>query len=68
MELPELDSPKYTEAQNPLAKAEGVIKHEKGWWELQSGRLLVPEVLTLTLVSQTHQGIHLGHDKLGELI
>ena len=32
-ELPELtlDSPKYTEAQNQLAKAEGAIKTEKGW-------------------------------------
>ena len=38
-ELPELtlDSPKYTEAQNQLAKAEGAIKTEKGWWELLSG-------------------------------
>jgi len=26
-----LDSPKYTEAQNQLAKAEGAIKTEKGW-------------------------------------
>ena len=45
--LPELtlDSPKYPEAQNPLAKAEGVIKTEKGWWELSSGNLLVPEEL-----------------------
>ena len=43
-ELPELtlDSPKYTEAQNQLAKAEGAIKTEKGWWELPSGKLLVP--------------------------
>ena len=34
--LPELtlDSPKYTEAQNQLAKAEGAIKTEKGWWKL----------------------------------
>ena len=32
-ELPELalDSPKYTEAQNQPAKAEGSIKTEKGW-------------------------------------
>ena len=32
-ELPELtlDSPKYTEAQKRLAKAEGAIKTEKGW-------------------------------------
>ena len=43
-ELPELslDSPKYTEAQNQLAKAEGAIKTEKRWWELPSGKLLVP--------------------------
>ena len=68
-ELPELmlDSPKYTEAQKPLAKAEGVIKNEKGWWELQSGKLLVPEEVAPILVSQTHQRTHLGHDKLGEL-
>ena len=32
-ELPELTlaSPKYTEAQNQLAKVEGAIKTEKGW-------------------------------------
>ena len=44
VELPELmlDSPKYIEAQNQLAKAEGAIKTEKGWWELPSGKLLVP--------------------------
>ena len=70
VELPELmlDSPKYTKAQNQLAKAEGAIKTEKGWWELQSGKLLVPEELAPTLVSQTHQATHLGHDKLEELI
>ena len=69
-ELPELtlDSPKYTEAQNQLARAEGAIKTEKGWWELPSGKLLVPEELAPTLVSQTHQVTHLGHDKLEELI
>ena len=70
-ELPELalDSPKYTtETQNQLAKAEGAIKTEKGWWELPSGKLLVPEELATTLVSQTHQATHLGHDKLEELI
>ena len=62
-ELPELtvDSPKYTEAQNQLGKAEGAIKTEKGWWELPSGKLLVPEELAHTLVSQTHQATHLGH-------
>ena len=63
-----LDSPKYTEAQNQLAKAEGAIKIEKGWWELPSGKLLVPEEPVPTLVSQTHQAIHLGHEKLEELI
>ena len=69
-ELPEvtLDSPKYTEAQNQLAKAEGAIKIEKRWWELPSGKLLVLEKLAPTLVSQTHQATHLGHDKLEELI
>ena len=60
-ELPEvtLDSPKYAEAQNQLAKEEGVIKTEKGWWELPSGKLLVLEKLAPTLVSQTHQATHL---------
>ena len=59
-----LDSPKYTEAQNQPAKAEGAIKTEKGWWELPSSKLLVLEELAPTLVSQTHQATHLGHDKL----
>ena len=70
VELPELtlDSPKYTEAQNQLAKVEGAIKTEKGWWELPSGKLLVLEELPPILVSQTHQVTHLGHDKLEELI
>ena len=70
VELPELmlDSPKYTEAQNQPAKAEGAIKTEKGWWELPSGKLLVLEDLAHTLVSQTHQVTHLGHDELEELI
>ena len=69
-ELPELtlDSPKYTEAQNQLAKAEGAIKTERGWWEFPGGKLLVPEELAPTLVSQTHQATHLGPDKLEELI
>ena len=40
---------------------EGAIKTEKGWWELPSGKLLAPEELAHTLVSQTHQGTHLGH-------
>ena len=44
-----------------LAKAEGAIKTEKGWWELPSGKLLVPEQLAHNLVSLTHQAIHLGH-------
>ena len=69
-ELPEvaLDSPKYTEAQNQLAKVEGAIKTEKVWWELPSGKLLVLEELAPTLVGQTHQATHPGHDKLEELI
>ena len=62
-----LDSPKNAEAQNQLAKAEGAIKTEKGWWELPIGKLLVPEELPPTLVSQTHQATHLGHDKLEQL-
>ena len=68
--LPELTlgSPKYTETPNQLAKAEGAIKTERGWWELPSGKLLVPEELAPTLVNQTHQVTHLGHDKLEELI
>ena len=63
-ELPELtlESPKYTEAQNQLAKIEGAIKTEKGWWELPSGKLLVLEELAPTLISQTHQASHRGHD------
>ena len=63
-ELPELtlESPKYTEAQNQLAKIEGAIKTEKGWWELPSGKLLVLEELAPTLISQTHQASHQGHD------
>ena len=35
---------------------------------MPSGKLLVPEELAPTLVSQTHQVTHLGHDKLEELI
>ena len=70
VKLPELtlDSPKYTEAQNQLVKAEGAIKTEKEWWELPSGKLWVPEELAPILISQTHQATHLGHDKLEELI
>ena len=44
-----------------LDKAEGAIKTEKGWWELPSGKLSVPEELAHNLVSQTHQATHLGH-------
>ena len=62
-----LDSPKYTEAQNQLVKAEGAIRTKKGWWELPSGKSLVLEELAPTLVSQTHQATHLGHDKLEQL-
>ena len=70
VELPELmlDSPKYTEAPNQLAEAEGAIQTEKGWWEFPRGKLLAPEELAPTVVSQTHQATHLGHDKLEELI
>ena len=32
------------------------------------GRLLVPEALAPTLVSQVHQATHLGHDKMEKLI
>ena len=32
------------------------------------GRLLVPEALAPTLVSQVHQATHLGHDKMEEFI
>ena len=55
VELPELmlDSPKYTEAQNQLAKAEGAIKTETRWWELPSGKLLVPEEAGLTRKFET---------------
>ena len=69
-ELPELmlESPKYTEAQNQLAKAEGAIKTEKGWWKLPSGKLLLLEELVPSLVSQTYQETHLGRDKLEKLI
>ena len=43
-----------------LAKAEGAIKIETGWWELPSGKLLVLEEPAPSL-SQTHQATHLGH-------
>ena len=68
--MPELilTLPQYTLAQHQLAEAERATKNEKGWWELPDGRLLVPEALAPTLVSQVHQAIHLGHDKMEKLI
>ena len=70
VELPELtlDPPKYNEAQNQLVKAEEAVKTEKEWWELPSGKLLVPEELALILISQIRQETYLGRDKLVELI
>lgn len=55
--LPELvlDSPTYTEAQDQLAKAEGATRMEKRWWTLPNNKLLVPEELAPSLVSQAHQ-------------
>ena len=44
-----------------LAKVEGAIKTETGWWEFPSGKLLVLGELAHNLVSQTHQATHLGH-------
>ena len=44
-----------------LAKVEGAIKTEKRWWEFPSDKLLVPEELAHTLVSQRHQATHLDH-------
>ena len=69
-ELPELalDSPTHTEAQNQLAEAKGATKTEKGWWELPGGKLLVPEEMAPSLLSQAHRMTHLGHDRLEELI
>ena len=58
----------YTPAQDQLAEAERATKNEKGWWELPDGRLLVPEALAPTLVSQVHLATHLGHDKMEKLI
>ena len=70
--LVELPEQRWTLQNTPnpktKVKAEGAIKTEKGWWELSGGKLLVPEELAPTLVSQTHQANHLGHDKLEELI
>ena len=68
-ELPELalDSSTYTEAQNQLAEVEGATKTEKRWWELPAGKLLVPEEMAPSLVSQAHRMTHLGHDKLKKI-
>ena len=68
--MPELilTLPQYTLAQDQLAEAERATKNEKGWWELPDGRLLVPEALAPTLVSQVHLATHLGHDKMEKLI
>ena len=68
-ELPELalDSPTYTEAQNQLAEVEGATKTEKRWWELPAGKLLVPEEMAPSLVSQAHHMTHLGRDKLKKI-
>ena len=60
--------PQYTLAQDQLAEAERATMNEKRWWELPDGRLLVPETLAPTLVSQVHQATHLGHDKMEEFI
>ena len=68
--MPELilTLPQYTLAQDQLAEAERATKNEKGWWELQDGRLLVLKALVPTLVSQVHQTTHLRHDRMEELI
>ena len=68
--MPELTLtlPQYTLAQDQLAEAERATTNEKGWWELPDGRLLVPEALYPTLVSQVHQATHLGHEKMEKLI
>ena len=52
--MPELTStlPQYTPAQDQLAEIERATKNEKGWWELLDSRLLVPEILASSLVSQ----------------
>ena len=60
--------PQYTLAQDQLAEAERATMNERRWWELPDGRLLVPEALAPTLVSQVHQATHLGHDKMETLI
>ena len=63
--LVELPEQRWTLQNTPnpktKVKAEGAIKTEKGWWELQSGKLLVLEELAPILLSQTHQATHLGH-------
>ena len=68
--MPELTStlPQYTLAQDQLAETERATKREKGLWELLDHRLLVPEALATSLVSQVHQTTHLGSDKMEKLI
>ena len=68
--MPELTStlPQYTLAQDQLAETERATKSEKGLWELLDHRLLVPEALAPSLVSQVHQTTHLGRDKMEKLI
>ena len=58
----------YTLAQDQLAETERATKSEKGLWELLDHRLLVPEALAPSLVSQVHQTTHLGRDKMEKLI
>ena len=60
--------PQYTLAQDQLVETERATKNETGWWKLLAGRLLVPEALALSLVSQVHQTIHLGREKMEKLI
>lgn len=68
--MPELTLtlPQYTPAQDQLAEGERATKNEKHWWELPDGRLLVPEALAPTLISQVQQTTHLRHDRMEELI
>ena len=60
--------PQYTPPQDQLAETERATKSEKGLWELLDHRLLVPEALAPSLVSQVHQTTHLGCDKMEKLI
>lgn len=66
MPMPELTStlPQYTLPQDQLAETERATKNEKSLWELLDHRLLVPEALAPSLVSQVHQTTHLGCDKM----